>query len=100
MVLSERDNGRTFTINKGSMLTVRLEENPTTGYHWSVSRIEGIELMSDHNDAGGGIGAKSVRVFKFQVKQVGSYNIKMKNWREWEGEPSVIDRFDIKIIVQ
>jgi inhibitor of cysteine peptidase len=100
MVLSETDRDRTVTINKGSVLTVRLKENPTTGYRWFVSMIEGIEIISDHNDAGGPIGASSVRVFKFRLNKTGSYNLKMKHWREWEGEASVIDRFNIKIIVQ
>ena len=99
MVLSELDRGRTVTMNKGSILTVRLKENPTTGYRWSVSIIEGLELISDHNDTGGAVGANNVRVFKFRSNQSGTYNMKLKNWREWEGEASVIDRFYVKIVV-
>jgi inhibitor of cysteine peptidase len=32
MILSEQDCGRTFEVSMGDVITVRLKENPTTGY--------------------------------------------------------------------
>jgi inhibitor of cysteine peptidase len=100
MVLNEHDRGRTVTLNAGSILTVRLQENPTTGYRWSASMSKGIELIGDRYETGGAIGAASVRVFEFRAMKKGSYQINMKNWREFDGASSEIDRFDAKIIVK
>lgn len=102
MILDELDNGRTVSLSAGSTFYVRLKENPTTGYRWSHDTIEGIEWVSDHyklSDADAGIGAESIRIFEFRATKCGSYHLKMKHWREWEGESSSIDRFQVKINV-
>ncbi len=101
MILSERDNGRTVEVSVGSLLTVRLQENPTTGYSWSVEAANGLGKVEDSFEAGGAaIGAAGVRVLQFRATRPGSHELRLKNWREWEGEDSVINRFGINIIVK
>jgi inhibitor of cysteine peptidase len=101
MILSEQDRGRTIEVAEGDIITVRLKENPTTGYRWSVETTNGLELVRDDFEAGGGaIGAAGVRVLEFRATHPALYRIRLKNWREWEGEDSVIDRFEANVVVK
>jgi inhibitor of cysteine peptidase len=100
MTLSEQDSGRRVDISLGSSLLVRLKENPTTGYRWIVETASGLEQVGDHFEGGGAIGAAGVRLFQFRADHTGSYKLQMKNWREWEGEASVISRFIVEGIVK
>jgi hypothetical protein len=38
-------------------------------------------------------------VFEFRAARFESHELRMKNRREWEDEASLIDRFDVKIVV-
>jgi inhibitor of cysteine peptidase len=71
MILNEQDSGRTVKVNRGAMITIRLEENPTTGYLWTVEAGSGLEKVEDQNEPGGRIGAGGVRVLQFCGKSVG-----------------------------
>jgi predicted secreted protein len=101
MTLTEQDHGRTIQVKMGSVVTLRLKENPTTGYRWTVATAPELEQIGDRFELGGSaIGAAGVRVFEFRATRVGEHELRLKNWREWEGESSVIDRFDAKIVVK
>jgi predicted secreted protein len=101
MMLSEQDRGRSVEVPRDSVITLRLKENPTTGYLWSVEATNGLELVGDRFEEGGpAIGAAGARVFQFRTPRAGLHKLRLKNWREWEGETSVIDRFDANIIVK
>lgn len=100
MLLTDQDSGRTVEIRAGAVLTVRLKENPTMGYRWTVDEAGNLERMGDRFEVDGAIGAGGVRIFQFRASRVGSCELSMKNCREWEAESSVIDRFDAKIIVR
>jgi predicted secreted protein len=100
MILSEQDSGRTVQVDVGTIISVRLNENPTTGYRWTADASTELEQLGDRFAPGEAIGAAGIRELQFRTTKVGSYEIHMKNWREWEGEGSVIDRLDVKIIVK
>jgi inhibitor of cysteine peptidase len=85
----------------GAVFDVRLQETPTTGFSWSVEAAHGLELLEDSFETGGpAIGAAGVRVLRFRAARPGSLELRIKHWREWEGEASVTDRFDARIIVR
>lgn len=100
MILNENDSGRTVKMEVGEVIIVRLKENPTTGYRWMVEAANGLEQIGDHFIAGGAVGAAGVREFQFRPTKVGPYELRIRNWREWEGESSVSDHFDVKVIVK
>lgn len=100
MILREQDSGCSVQVKQGETLSLRLAENPTTGYRWSVISSVGLELVSDQNEAGTGIGAGGVRVIHWVARRVGSYELILKHWREWEGEGSVIGRFQASLVVE
>jgi predicted secreted protein len=93
-ILNNQDNGRTVEAKARSIITVRLEENPTTGYRWNVATAGGLELLGDSFEKGGeAIGAAGTRIFQFRTPESGSHKLSIQNWRDWEGESSIIDQF-------
>lgn len=100
MTLSEQDSGRSINVNLGSLLSIRLKENPTTGYRWTVETSSGLEQVGDHFEGGGAIGGAGVRLLQFRAIRAGSSELRMKNWQEWEGEASVISRFVVEVIIK
>jgi inhibitor of cysteine peptidase len=101
VILDERDRDRTVEVPIGGVLDVRLQENPTTGYSWTVEAADGLERVGDSFEAGGAaLGAAGVRVFRFRAARPGSLELRLKHWREWEGEASVTDRFEALIIAK
>ena len=100
MMLSEQDAGRTVEMHVGNVVTIRLQENPTTGYRWAVETAGGLERVSDRFDPDSAIGAAGIRSFEFRPPHAGSYELRLKHWRAWEGEGSVRNRFRVNINVQ
>lgn len=45
--LTESDDGKTVTLNKGDALVIKLDGNPTTGYGWQLSDFDQSVLKSD-----------------------------------------------------
>jgi inhibitor of cysteine peptidase len=100
MILSAQDSGRTVNMRLGQVITVRLKENPTTGYQWSAVPADGLKQIHDQYEAANAIGAAGVHEFQFRITKVGSHPLQLKHWRTWEGEGSVIGRFVATIIVE
>jgi len=46
MTLTLTDHERTVAVTAGSVLTVRLPENPGTGYRWTMDTAAGLEAGS------------------------------------------------------
>ncbi|NTW53205.1 MAG: protease inhibitor I42 family protein [Chlorobaculum sp.] len=100
--LLEKDNGRTIDIPAGSSFHIELPENATTGYQWAVDRFdeEFVELVStEPHYAPGPPGSGGSVEFVFRAKKAGSAEIALKQWRHWEGDGSVIHRFNARIDV-
>ncbi len=104
ITLTEADQGKTVTLHPGQSLVVQLAENPTTGFRWSLDQgNEEIVALRDSNyvmAAGAGIGGGGQRTFTFEASKPGSVQLQLKLWREWEGEPSVIQRFSVTLEVR
>lgn len=88
-------------IGVGDLLTVRLNENPTTGYRWEPVTTRGLELMSDHFESTvDSIGASGIRVFQFRAAILGQHELLLNNLRSWEGNSSIINHFNAIIFVK
>ncbi|MBF2079466.1 MAG: protease inhibitor I42 family protein [Synechococcales cyanobacterium T60_A2020_003] len=103
ITLTQADNGRTIDIWVGDRLDVNLRENPTTGFQWGIDqnndevlRVEGAEYISPTTSPIGGAGQ---RTFTFIGQQSGTAELRLKLWREWQGESSVVERFTVTIQV-
>ncbi len=98
----EQDNGRTIDISAGSSFRIELPENATTGYQWAMDRYdeEFVEFVStEPHYAPGPPGSGGKVEFVFKAKKAGSAEIALKQWRQWEGDASVIHRFSVRVKV-
>jgi len=100
MILTYQQSGGSFETSISDPVVVRLEENPTTGYRWTLEKKDNLELERDYFEReSSAIGAAGFRVFIFRTPRAGLQELRMKNWREWEGDSSIICRFSANILV-
>jgi inhibitor of cysteine peptidase len=98
--LTEADNDQTVDLRVGETFHVRLPENATTGYRWTIDRLddEVVEAVGSEPDyAAGSIGSGGAVTFTFRAKKPGSGDIALKHWRHFEGDASVTNRFRLRL---
>jgi inhibitor of cysteine peptidase len=82
--------------------TLRLPENPSTGYRWALD-AEDSNLVdvtqSEYAPASTAPGAGGEARWTIKARAPGSTTVKLKRWRPWEGDKSVVERYDVTIKV-
>jgi inhibitor of cysteine peptidase len=71
----------------GDTLTLRLPENATTGYVWSLAeRPPGLVLEDDRSVPGvdTAIGSGGEHLFRWRAEQPGDWRVALRLAREWE----------------
>jgi inhibitor of cysteine peptidase len=101
VLLTSADNGRMVSLRQGASGELRLPESPTTGYRWTLESApphltigEG-EFTPLHPSPGGG----GERHWPLQARSPGVATLVLKRWRDWEGEASVIERFEVTLTI-
>lgn len=100
--LTESDNGKTIPLKVGAEATLRLPENPSTGYRWALDAADSsIAAVSQATEEAGGSapGAGGAAQWTIRAAAPGSTTIKLKRWRPWEGDSSVVERYQITVTV-
>jgi inhibitor of cysteine peptidase len=104
LILTQEDTGKSFTVYSGDRIAIQLKENPTTGYRWAIDRSDNTILALQSSDfavlPGTGIGRGGTRTFTFKAEKSGAVHLHLKQWRGWEGDSSIIGRYDVTIQVQ
>jgi predicted secreted protein/putative hemolysin len=105
VMLTEAEDGGTVTFQVGQTFGVRLEENPTTGYVWTLNATEGLIKDCDRfepSSADGEIvGAGGVHTWTFYAEQPGTYRIEGVYARPWEEKTGAEEQFNLTVeIVQ
>ncbi len=101
--LTNSDNGKTIQAHVGDEIAIALDANPTTGYGWSVEKIDGTLLtlkQSQFSAASSAIGSGGTQTLTFVAKSVGTATLQLKYWRSFVGEKSITQRFTITIQIQ
>ncbi len=101
-IIVEKDNGRTLDIRLGELVRVSLPENATTGYRWAIDHFdqELIEIVAtEPHYRSNAIGSGGEVDFIFKGKQLGVGEIMLKHWRQWQGDSSIISRFQFRLHV-
>ncbi|HUO45649.1 MAG TPA: protease inhibitor I42 family protein [Acidimicrobiia bacterium] len=99
MTLTEKDNGRTVEA-EGDEIEIVLGENPTTGFRWSVVDLDpSVRVVEDtyRLEEESGPGAGALHLIRLAFPGPGSYDVALRLWRDWEGEGSVLDRFEVTV---
>jgi len=88
--ITQNDNGKVIDVKRGEIVTIKLAENPTTGYNWqfetepenqnviSVISSKYIEPVTSL------IGAGGTKEYKFEIKNAGQISINGYYVRPWE----------------
>ena len=104
LTLGLADDGRALDARPGTMIVIELPENPTTGFRWSLrSKVEPVlTRKSDTFDRPDPTrpGAGGQRRLEFAASARGEAKILLWNWREWEGEGSVEQRYRVTVTVK
>jgi inhibitor of cysteine peptidase len=110
LLLTSTDHGRRLAIHPGSEIQLTLNENASTGYRWSLDRLDPtlIELVSEQslaNPSGGAhsqglppaLGSPGQVVYRFKALRPGRTEITLNYQRSWEGDRSTIDQFRLSL---
>ena len=104
LTITENDQGKTIEIQKGSLLNVELEGNPTTGYIWEVAPgSTKILLQTDEptfTNSSDALGAGGTITIKFKAQETGEGILKLIYHRPWEENVSPERAFSVKIIIK
>jgi inhibitor of cysteine peptidase len=85
-VFNETNNNETVTLPVGSEITIRLEENPTTGYEWNVTSDKGLQFVNETHDAPQTelVGAPGVHIWEYIAAEAGAGEFSAVYMRPWE----------------
>lgn len=86
-VFTEKHNGTSADAKTGELITIRLEENPTTGYSWNMSFTDGLEVVKDEfisSTETGLVGAGGVHEWIIKADNTGQYEVSGIYKRPWE----------------
>jgi inhibitor of cysteine peptidase len=99
--LTSQENGHHLHLARGDTLRVVLRDISTTGYRWAIDALdEGVlGLVGTDLTPAGAVGGGGERTFHFVANAPGQTALRLKLWREWEGDRSVIERFEVSVNV-
>ena len=103
LTLTEEDSGKPIKVRVGARIEVRLCENPTTGYRWSLAdfKSESLAVESDLYEpaAGAATGGGGIRRFDFAAKSAGKGELRMVKKRSWETEERAAAIFQLDVTI-
>lgn len=103
LLLTEADDGRELEAASGDVISIRLPENPTTGFRWAASGPlgESIVLQSDQFSPGGSApGAAGERLLRYRAVAPGRSEVELALRRGWEPPGSAQRRVRFLVKVQ
>ena len=99
--LDRAADGQTVTLDVGQGLRLRLAENPTTGYQWSVSGSGGLSLESSvFTPVGAAAGGGGTREFQWRAHFAGSHPLSLAQRRAWEPIDKALGHFALTVVVE
>lgn len=101
--IDEEADGTTITLAVGDVLEVALPANPTTGFTWEVTAVDGA-ILSAAGDwvfvaDSTAIGSGGTMSFSFDVLAPGTTTLEMVYYRTFESEPPA-DTFTVTVTVE
>lgn len=103
-IIRHSDNGKTLTLSVGDLFSIELEENPTTGYLWTIYEIDeavvrslGSRFLSSHSGLPSKVGAGGIVILDFLANLPGTTSIRLK--RERKGRSTDRERETFAIMV-
>ena len=104
-VFTSEDSGKEYNLSVGEEFQVRLWENLTTGYIWSIlgsvsPHLKLVESKFTPRNNDRRVGSGGERTFVFRAVKPGSVLLHMVLKRPWEKEGSEAGSYYIKLTIQ
>jgi inhibitor of cysteine peptidase len=99
------DDGGRVELEKGQILVVTLESNPTTGYRWERPEGEGDRLLQQLGEAeyharSNLLGASGTETLRFKATDNGQTELQLVYHRPWEKEAEPERTFTVQVVIQ
>ncbi len=102
--LDETEAGKTIELAAGDTVEIRLSENATTGYRWTLRSIDTLiceVVMEERHGAATTVpGASGSHVWQLKAIQAGVCEIEIAYGRPWQADESPARTFKIKLRVR
>lgn len=103
-IVTDKDNGNQVIAGKGSILTVRLKVNLSTGYSWQVvNNTSQLQLIGEpllEQSEEGVPGKVEHQVFRFEAVTSGSSKLELNYVRPWEKDVPPVKTYRINVHVR
>jgi inhibitor of cysteine peptidase len=103
IVVTEEQNGATVDVKTGTVITVRLPENPTTGYTWNLTTTPGLQIINDTYKpmytTGKMVGSGGTHIWDISAVATGEQKIQGVYMRSWEPVIGNETDFSMTIVV-
>ncbi len=101
-VFTEVNNGSSVELATGDTFQIKLNENPTTGYQWSLATTAGLEVVSDNylSPASDLVGAGGIREWDIKATAIGTQQVTSVYSRSWENLTGSEQRFVLIVEVE
>lgn len=99
-IFTEEQSGTSADVKTGELVTIRLQENPTTGYSWNMSFTDGLEVATDEfisSTETGLVGAGGVHEWTIKANSPGQYKVSGIYKRPWESVTGDEDIFNFTL---
>ncbi len=103
--LTAADDGRSVDLRVGDRLVLRLHENASTGYRWTLDvddargPVLSVQALG-FQAASAAVGSGGDALWLLGAQAPGSVTLRFRRWRPWEGEGSVLQRFTVTLQVR
>ncbi|MBF0544622.1 MAG: protease inhibitor I42 family protein [Candidatus Riflebacteria bacterium] len=100
--IDNTSNGKEMTLFVGQTLSLSLEENPATGYRWTIedfkpSVLEQLEAIFKQPAKSDPADSSGKRIFGFLAKKVGETPLKLEYQRPWSETTKPAQTFSINL---
>jgi inhibitor of cysteine peptidase len=103
IVVTEEQNSATINVNTGAIITVRLPENPTTGFTWNLTTTTGLQIINDTYKptyaTGKMVGSGGTHIWDISAVNTGEQKIKGVYMRSWEPVSGNETDFSMTVVV-
>lgn len=104
LAIGRESQGRTATLSPGDALVLTLQENPTTGYVWTLEGglPVGLQMVADHflPPEVEGVGAGGRREIRMRAVAPGGGDLILRLRRPWETANQDIDVFSVQVVIR
>ena len=103
LVVNESQNTATVYMNQSKLITVRLTENPTTGFQWNLTTTPGLRIVKDEyipsDTSGKMVGSGGTHIWDISTEMLGQQEINAIYKRSWEPTTGNESTFSMTIVV-